>query len=74
MKLMVTIPGQFLTVGNYSWLICINHPGVRNYDLQDDVCGFSILETGSEFSRYAGLDYGSVYPPKYTVEVVLGDR
>lgn len=60
-NLMVIIPKQFLTPGRYSWVMCINHPGVRLYDLQDDILPFTITETGSDFARYEGLDYGSVF-------------
>lgn len=73
LKLAVIFYKHFLTVGSYSWLICINHHGVRNYDIQNDVCSFAIVETGSALSRYAGLEYGSVYPPKCTVKTIEGD-
>jgi lipopolysaccharide transport system ATP-binding protein len=63
-NLKIKIPGEYLVPGIYSWLICINHNFVTNYDVHNDVCSFVILETGSIFSKYAGLDYGSVYPPK----------
>jgi lipopolysaccharide transport system ATP-binding protein len=67
-NLKITIPSKFLVPGSYSWLICITHPNVVLYDLQDDVCQFNILETGSIFSKYKGIDFGSVYPPDYKVE------
>lgn len=67
-NLKIKIPNKFLVPGTYSWLICINHNFVTNYDLQNDVCSFVILETGSMFTKYAGADYGSVYPPNCTVE------
>lgn len=60
-KLLVRIPGKFLTPGKYSWVMSINDPGFLYYDLQDDVLAFSVLETGSEFARYEGLDYGCVF-------------
>lgn len=59
MKFEIHIPANFLTPGHYSWILCINHPGHEFYDLLDDVCSFSILETGSEFSKYE--DYGCVF-------------
>jgi lipopolysaccharide transport system ATP-binding protein len=57
----ISIPEKFLTPGNYSWVMCINHPGSRLYDLQDDILPFNIIETGSSFARYEGADYGSVF-------------
>lgn len=61
LNLIVKIPKIFLTPGRYSWIMCINHPGVRYYDLQDDVLPFTILETGSDFSQHDGQDYGCVF-------------
>ena len=59
--LLVTIPSDFLTPGRYSWVMCINHPGVKLFDLQDDILPFNIVDTGSEFARYEGANYGSVF-------------
>lgn len=63
MKFRLTIPSGFLTPGRYSWLMCINFPGFDLFDLQDDVCGLTIMETGSEFSQYENSDYGCVFVP-----------
>jgi lipopolysaccharide transport system ATP-binding protein len=60
--LLIKIPAVFLTPGSYSWVACINHPGVTLFDLQDDIVPFSVVDTGSEFSMYDGLDYGCVFP------------
>jgi lipopolysaccharide transport system ATP-binding protein len=68
-RLNVVIPAVFLTPGRYSWLMCINKPGVRNYDLQDDVMPFNVVETGSEFSRYKNADYGCVFA-RYVIEPI----
>jgi lipopolysaccharide transport system ATP-binding protein len=65
-SLLVTIPKEFLTPGSYSWVMCINHPGVEMFDLQEDILPFTIVETGSDFSRYQGIDYGSVFV-KYSI-------
>jgi lipopolysaccharide transport system ATP-binding protein len=60
-SLIVQIPKHFLTPGRYSWVMCINHPGVKLYDLQDDILPFTITDTGSDFARYEGSDYGCVF-------------
>jgi lipopolysaccharide transport system ATP-binding protein len=73
MKFQITIPKHFIVPGRYSWLMCINNPGIEYYDLLDDVCEFSVLETGSEFARYSGLDYGVVFA-KYKIKVSTGDK
>lgn len=58
----VKIPKKFLTPGKYSWIVCINHPGVKIHDLHEDILPFIISETGSNFSQYNSLDYGCVFP------------
>jgi len=62
----IKIPGNFLTPNSFSWVMCINNPGISVYDLQDDVLNFSIQETGSDFARYHGSNYGSVFA-KYEI-------
>jgi lipopolysaccharide transport system ATP-binding protein len=64
---LISIPKNFLTPNIYSWVICINHPGYRSYDLQEDIISFKILETGSPFARYDGLEYGNVFA-KYLIK------
>jgi lipopolysaccharide transport system ATP-binding protein len=67
MDIAVSIPEKFLTPGRYSWVMCINHPGSKLYDLQEDVLPFNIIETGSPFARYEGADYGNVFV-NYSIE------
>jgi lipopolysaccharide transport system ATP-binding protein len=67
--LLVSIPPKFLTPGKYSWVMCINHPGSRLYDLQDDILPFNIIETGSDFARYEGANFGSVFA-KYSINKI----
>jgi lipopolysaccharide transport system ATP-binding protein len=61
-KLTITIPHSFITPGIYSWLMCINNPGLGFVDLQDDVCRFIIIDSGSDFAKYENADYGCVFP------------
>ncbi|KAF0126991.1 MAG: ABC transporter ATP-binding protein [Elusimicrobia bacterium] len=61
MRFQITIPAKFIAPGRYSWLMCMPLPGIENYDLLDDICKFNVLETGSEFARYYGRDYGVVF-------------
>ena len=62
LELLTTIPSHFLTPGHYSWLMCFNSPGIDIYDVQDDICPFSIIDTGSGFAAYENADYGCVFP------------
>jgi lipopolysaccharide transport system ATP-binding protein len=68
-RLNVIIPAAFVTPGTYSWVLAINKPGTHLLDLQDDVLPFRVLETGSDFARYDGVNYGSVFA-RYTVRQV----
>ena len=68
LSFQVTLPGEYLSAGDYSWLLYIHEPLIRLEELNDGVCDFSILETGSVYSKYSGHDYGCVYPPKYRLE------
>jgi hypothetical protein len=70
-RLHAKIPPVFITPGTYSWQICINQPGVAVYDLQNDVLGFYVRDTGSEFARYDGQSYGSVFA-KYSITNITG--
>ena len=69
-KFAVVIPPEILVAGNYSWMIFIHDPLVKLYDYQAQVCDFSVLETGSMFARYSGLDFGCVYPPKCSINLI----
>lgn len=65
-KMNIAVVSNFIAPGQYSWLMCINQPGVTNYDLKNDVLSFRVLESGSAFARYEGGDYGSVFA-RYSV-------
>lgn len=58
--LKIRLQGGFLTPNSFSWIICINNPGISIFDLHEDVLSFSVLETGSDFARYYGANYGNV--------------
>lgn len=69
-KFEVKIPPHFLTPGNYSWMIFVHYPLITLHDYQEELCKFTIIESGSKFSRYVGYDYGSVYPPAYLIQKI----
>lgn len=62
-NLMAKIPGHFLTPGNYFINIALSIPGVLLIDLIENVCNFTITDSGSEYAIYNGLDYGCVFSP-----------
>ncbi len=65
--LKITLPKAFITPGNYSWLMCINHSGIEVQDLHEDFYPFTIIDNGSSFYGYQPGSYGSVFV-NYTVE------
>lgn len=62
LTLQVVFSKGFIVPGAYSWVMCLVIPGVDLYDLQDDVCRFTVEDAGSEFAMYAAGTYGSVKP------------
>ena len=66
--LTVKVPGGVLVPGAYSWMAFVHEPLVTLFDFQEGVCDFTILETGSVFAKYAGHEYGVVYPPPVRIE------
>lgn len=68
----VTFAEKFLLPGSYSWIMCVNHPRVKAYDIQDDILPFTIHETGSQFfNRASG---GCVFPPKARIQMLEIDE
>lgn len=61
-NLLLQFPPGFITPGNYSWLMCLIIHGQAQYDLNDDVCPFSIVDTGSDFAQYPAGSYGAISP------------
>jgi lipopolysaccharide transport system ATP-binding protein len=70
-RLNVSIPPAFITPGHYSWVMYLNTPGAARFDLQhdlqDDVLPFRVLDSGSDFSRHEGQNYGPVFA-RYSVQ------
>ena len=67
--LRIALPENFVLPGDYSWLMGISVPHYEAYDLQDDICHFSIIDGGSDFAQYAPGSYGAVKIP-YHIEQV----
>lgn len=66
----LTIPGGLLTPGYYSWIVAAFIQGGEMYDAQWGVCGFNIIDAGSEHAAYDGVDYGCVFVRDYSFETV----
>jgi lipopolysaccharide transport system ATP-binding protein len=66
-ELKIKISSHFITPGSYSWIMCINEPGIEIHDLNDDFNPFNIIDNGSDFYKYKDGTYGPVFA-KYTIE------
>jgi lipopolysaccharide transport system ATP-binding protein len=61
------IPANFIAPNHYSWISAIHIPGKHLEDVLWDECRFSITDTGSEFARYEGGDYGCIILNQYKI-------
>ena len=57
----IKFPNHLLTPNQYSILGAIHIPNIRIIDRVDDMCVFSLLETGSSLALYEGADSGCVF-------------
>lgn len=69
-SLVVSLPANFLTPGSYSWLICLYHHGVGTFDIQDGICPFTIIDSGTDISRFPEGACGSVFV-QYDVRKII---
>jgi lipopolysaccharide transport system ATP-binding protein len=60
-RTVVTIPPCFLAPGQYYVTIAISIPNVAMIDQASDALLMTIIDGGSEYSRYEGYDYGCVF-------------
>jgi lipopolysaccharide transport system ATP-binding protein len=61
-------PG-YLMAGEYTFMVYINKPRVKAFDLQESICPFTIVDTGSVFSKY-GSKMGDIFPPDTEIKLV----
>jgi lipopolysaccharide transport system ATP-binding protein len=57
----VTIPGGILVPGSYFLSLHIHVPGVMSVDLAEDLLVVTLVDVGSRYARYDGLDFGCVF-------------
>jgi lipopolysaccharide transport system ATP-binding protein len=68
-KLRFIVPGNTITPNHYSWLNSLHIPGIRLVDVLWDECNFTVIDAGTEFARYEGVDYGVIMLKDYGFEV-----
>jgi lipopolysaccharide transport system ATP-binding protein len=58
----ILLPERFLAPGFYKWVATLHIPNQISFHLIENVCGFRILDTGTELYNYEGTDIGVVLP------------
>ena len=58
----IKLPQKFLAPGQYRWIAVIHIPHQQVFHLLNEVCSFSVIDTGTNFSDYDGEDMGVVLP------------
>jgi lipopolysaccharide transport system ATP-binding protein len=56
----ISIPPSILAPNTYSFRLAIFSPDGKEYDILESECQFKINDTGTAFSNFEGIDYGSV--------------
>lgn len=60
-RMVLTIEAMSLVRGNYSLHAFINIPKIQQLDVAEDVCNFSVYDSGSWLSKHGEYDYGPVF-------------
>jgi lipopolysaccharide transport system ATP-binding protein len=60
-NMKLVIHPQFLVRGSYSIHAFVHIPQVEQIDVIEDVCHFTVNDTGSHFTIHGTYDYGSVF-------------
>ncbi len=61
LTIKMKIPKNFLVQGQYLFSVALHIPNVQIVEQIEDICKFSIIDMGSEFAKYEGIDYGCVF-------------
>jgi hypothetical protein len=66
----LAFPSNFIVPGKYSWIAATLISG-QSIDVQRDICSFSIVDAGSEFSRES-YEYGYFFVNNY--EIIIDEQ
>lgn len=58
---IIRIPDNFLLPGEYKVKAGIHIPNLQVFDSVENICSFTVVDNGSEFSRYEGVNIGYVF-------------
>jgi lipopolysaccharide transport system ATP-binding protein len=56
----VTLPESVFAPNNYSFVFALFQPGGRIIDFVENVCPIRIIDNGTQFAIFEGLDYGNI--------------
>jgi lipopolysaccharide transport system ATP-binding protein len=59
LDLKVFLPRSVIAPNQYSFILALFEPGGKIYDIIENICPIKIVDTGTNFSVFEGLDYGS---------------
>lgn len=65
-SIIIKMPASFLAPGLYSWVSVVHIPHQQAFYVAEDICRFTIVDTGTNLADYEGSDIGMVLP-KYTI-------
>jgi len=60
-KVLIKLPSNLIAPNTYALRLAIFCPNGIVYDLQEMICPFKIIETGSSMALYEGFNYGSFF-------------
>ncbi len=60
-KITVTIPHTVLTPNTYHFTLGVHIPNIQLIDVKEHVGTFYVYDNGSDFFKYANVDYGTVF-------------
>jgi lipopolysaccharide transport system ATP-binding protein len=58
--LTVTLPSKVIAPNSYSFTIALFEPNGKVYDLVENILPFRLVDSGTDYSVFEGIDYGSV--------------
>ena len=61
-EIQAKIDPDFLVRGQYSFMIHVYQPGLTAYDVVENMCPFTIIDSGSSLSHLETFNYGLVFP------------
>lgn len=61
-ELSLQINPNFLVRGQYSFMIHIYQPGLTPYDVVENICPFTVTDSGTDLSHLETFNYGFVFP------------